>query len=278
MESTTPGASDFLPGEPRRGSPHPFQPSATPAARSLRGHLRRPGGPEARVRSLRRRADARHAQPPSHPTPTNPTAKPHRSLRPRDQDRDRRAVQHDLQTGAGDAVRHRNSHTTGYGSSARWARDVQEPGRTLGVPDAARAAAGTVDRRRPGRLPSVSTCKASSGWGRRPAATHRRTWTPTVARSTTPAPSRRCARTTGRARPSTWSTTTRIGTPAAGIECPVLVQWAGRGSLPRFCPDVLDAWRPQAGDVRGSAIDAKHFLAEDRPEETADQLLALPTS
>jgi haloacetate dehalogenase len=57
------------------------------------------------------------------------------------------------------------------------------------------------------------------------------------------------------------------------IACPVLVLWAGRGGLPRFYDDVLAVWRPWAGDVRGRAIDARHFLAEDRPEETADELL-----
>ena len=31
-------------------------------------------------------------------------------------------------------------------------------------------------------------------------------------------------------------------------------------------------------DVRGTAIDAKHFLAEDSPEETAYQLLAFLSS
>jgi haloacetate dehalogenase len=36
---------------------------------------------------------------------------------------------------------------------------------------------------------------------------------------------------------------------------------------------VLDVWRPWAPDVTGRAIDAKHFLAEDRPEETASALL-----
>jgi haloacetate dehalogenase len=63
---------------------------------------------------------------------------------------------------------------------------------------------------------------------------------------------------------------------AAGrrIECPVLVLWAARGGLPRFYRDVLDVWRPWAPDVRGAGIDAKHFLAEDRPEETAAQLRA----
>ncbi len=57
------------------------------------------------------------------------------------------------------------------------------------------------------------------------------------------------------------------------IECPVLVLWAGRGGLPRFYPDVLEVWRPWAPDVRGRALDASHFLAEDRPEETARELL-----
>jgi haloacetate dehalogenase len=58
------------------------------------------------------------------------------------------------------------------------------------------------------------------------------------------------------------------------IACPVLVLWAARGGLPRFYPDVLEVWRPWAPDVRGRALDASHFLAEDRPEETAAELLA----
>jgi haloacetate dehalogenase len=57
------------------------------------------------------------------------------------------------------------------------------------------------------------------------------------------------------------------------IACPVLVLWAARGGLPRFYPDVLEVWRPWAPDVRGDALDATHFLAEDRPEETASRLL-----
>jgi haloacetate dehalogenase len=57
------------------------------------------------------------------------------------------------------------------------------------------------------------------------------------------------------------------------IACPVLVLWAARGGLPRFYPDVLEVWRPWAPDVRGEALDATHFLAEDRPEETASRLL-----
>jgi haloacetate dehalogenase len=63
---------------------------------------------------------------------------------------------------------------------------------------------------------------------------------------------------------------------AAGrtIGCPVLVLWAARGGRPRFYPDVLDVWRPWAPDLRGAGIDARHFLAEDRPQDTVDQLLA----
>jgi haloacetate dehalogenase len=56
------------------------------------------------------------------------------------------------------------------------------------------------------------------------------------------------------------------------IACPVLVLWAGRGGLPRFYDDVLDVWRPWAPDVRGEAIDATHFMAEERSEETAAAL------
>jgi len=58
------------------------------------------------------------------------------------------------------------------------------------------------------------------------------------------------------------------------IRCPTLVLWAGRGGLPRFYPDVLEVWRPWAPDLRGRAIDAQHFLAEDQPEEVAGELLS----
>jgi haloacetate dehalogenase len=58
------------------------------------------------------------------------------------------------------------------------------------------------------------------------------------------------------------------------IACPVLVLWGANGALPHFYPDVLEVWRPWAPDIRGKALDASHFLAEDRPEETAAELLA----
>ncbi len=93
-----------------------------------------------------------------HPTPIRPTAKQHRYLRqlaeqtgtsftpPKtkaeatreierllsrgrdargDQLRDRRTVQHDLQAGAGDAVRHQPAETTGYGSKCQWSHSTR---------------------------------------------------------------------------------------------------------------------------------------------------------
>jgi haloacetate dehalogenase len=57
------------------------------------------------------------------------------------------------------------------------------------------------------------------------------------------------------------------------IACPLQVLWSAHGALPRFYGDVLAVWRPWAPDVRGTAIDASHFLAEDEPEGTAAELL-----
>jgi haloacetate dehalogenase len=61
---------------------------------------------------------------------------------------------------------------------------------------------------------------------------------------------------------------------ARQIACPVQVLWAQRGALPLFYGDALEVWRPWASDLRGRALDCSHFLAEDRPEETASELLA----
>ncbi len=58
------------------------------------------------------------------------------------------------------------------------------------------------------------------------------------------------------------------------IDCPVLCLWGERGALPRLYGDVLAVWRPWAPDVTGRAIDASHFLVEDRPEEVAAELAA----
>jgi haloacetate dehalogenase len=62
---------------------------------------------------------------------------------------------------------------------------------------------------------------------------------------------------------------------AAGrrITCPVLVLWAAHGGLPAVFDDVVAVWRAWAPDADGRALDAAHFLAEDRPEDVAAALL-----
>jgi haloacetate dehalogenase len=57
------------------------------------------------------------------------------------------------------------------------------------------------------------------------------------------------------------------------IQCPLLVLWAGRDELGRWF-DVLETWRAWADDVRGGPIDSGHFLAEEAPEETYEELRA----
>ena len=59
---------------------------------------------------------------------------------------------------------------------------------------------------------------------------------------------------------------------AGRIRCPVLALWAARGALPLLYDDVLAIWRDWAADVRGRAVEASHFLVEDRPDEVAAEL------
>ena len=63
---------------------------------------------------------------------------------------------------------------------------------------------------------------------------------------------------------------------AAGrrITCPVLCLWGRRGALEIFYGDVLGIWRPWATAISGRGLDASHFLAEDRPDEVAAELIA----
>jgi haloacetate dehalogenase len=57
------------------------------------------------------------------------------------------------------------------------------------------------------------------------------------------------------------------------IGCPVLALWSGAGPVGRGY-DVLGIWREWADDVRGRALECGHYLAEERPAETAAELLA----
>jgi haloacetate dehalogenase len=56
-----------------------------------------------------------------------------------------------------------------------------------------------------------------------------------------------------------------------GIACPLLALWGGKGKLEAWY-DVLAIWREWADDVRGRALDSGHYLAEEKPEETAAEL------
>jgi haloacetate dehalogenase len=56
------------------------------------------------------------------------------------------------------------------------------------------------------------------------------------------------------------------------IACPVLILWSESGIGSTY--DVLAVWREEANDVQGRALNCGHFIAEERPHETAAELLA----
>ena len=55
------------------------------------------------------------------------------------------------------------------------------------------------------------------------------------------------------------------------IASPLLALWAARGQVGAWY-DVVAVWRDWADDVRGHAIPAGHFMAEEAPDETYDAL------
>ncbi len=59
---------------------------------------------------------------------------------------------------------------------------------------------------------------------------------------------------------------------SAAVDCPVLVLWSRQGLGASY--DVLDVWRELAPDLRGRPLDCGHFLAEERPDEVAAELLS----
>jgi haloacetate dehalogenase len=56
------------------------------------------------------------------------------------------------------------------------------------------------------------------------------------------------------------------------ISCPLLILWSAEGLGSAY--DVLGIWGKEADDVQGQALDCGHFIAEERPEETASSLTA----
>jgi len=57
------------------------------------------------------------------------------------------------------------------------------------------------------------------------------------------------------------------------VECPTLALWGNRGRLHKWW-DVLACWQARCTNVRGVSLEAGHFLVEERPEETARELLS----
>jgi haloacetate dehalogenase len=56
------------------------------------------------------------------------------------------------------------------------------------------------------------------------------------------------------------------------LRCPVLTLWSAVGLGGNY--DVEAVWRQRAPDFRGRSLDCGHFIAEERPEETVEELLA----
>jgi len=56
------------------------------------------------------------------------------------------------------------------------------------------------------------------------------------------------------------------------IECPLLVLWGEQGRIHKLY-DVLETWRAVASDASGRALPCGHFVPEECPEETTEELL-----
>ncbi len=56
------------------------------------------------------------------------------------------------------------------------------------------------------------------------------------------------------------------------VTCPLLVLWGARSVVGTGPDDVLAVWRERAVDVVGRALDAGHFLVDERPAETGTAL------
>jgi haloacetate dehalogenase len=59
----------------------------------------------------------------------------------------------------------------------------------------------------------------------------------------------------------------------AKVTCPLLALWGAKGRIAQMF-DVLATWRERATTVRGRALPCGHYLPEEAPEETLQELLA----
>jgi haloacetate dehalogenase len=59
---------------------------------------------------------------------------------------------------------------------------------------------------------------------------------------------------------------------ASRLSCPTLLLWSKTGIGNAY--DVAAIWRKRATHLRGRALDCGHFIAEERPDETAAELIA----
>ena len=59
---------------------------------------------------------------------------------------------------------------------------------------------------------------------------------------------------------------------AQRVECPLLALWGEKGVVNRLFEPLAD-WRAVARDVRGRALPCGHYLAEEVPDATRDELL-----
>jgi len=62
---------------------------------------------------------------------------------------------------------------------------------------------------------------------------------------------------------------------AAGrrIGCPTLVLWSTRDDFADLYGDVLAVWRPWTVDLRGGPVESGHHMAEEAPDQLADELV-----
>lgn len=57
------------------------------------------------------------------------------------------------------------------------------------------------------------------------------------------------------------------------VACPTLALWGNRGRLHKWW-DVMACWQARCTNLRGTSLEAGHFLVEERPDEVAKELLS----